>query len=115
MHVKMGWICPMRQSAPFGNQMGPNVHAVWQSPSSRTEKIPDFFKKIFSTFFRTRWGAFRSFRAVGHILWLAYSLMVLVASGRPNAAWDAENPLILKYLPICGIYGHILRYRGHIQ
>ena len=56
----------------------------------------------FLTLFRAHQGAFRDFRAVGHILWLVYSWTVSSAPGRLNAT---RKTLVLKHWPIHGIYG----------
>ena len=92
-------------------------HAVWQSPSSRTEKLRTSQKYFFcfSTLFRAHWGAFRGLRTVGHITQLAYYLMVPAAPGRLNAAWAPGKTHTSERSVLYGTYGHIHRYRGHIQ
>ena len=89
-------------------------HAVWQSPSSRTEKSRTFsIFLFFRPFFRVHRGSFCGFRAAGHTLWLTYFLTVLAAPGRLNPTWVPGETLILNRSVLYGTYGHIHRYRGH--
>ena len=87
-------------------------HAIWQSPSSRTEELRTCSKKIF---FDPFLGPLFAVCAVGHIPCLAYYLAVPAAPGRLNAAWVLTKPLILKNWPIYARYGHIPGTGGQIQ
>ena len=86
---------PMWPSTPLATEWASicKSHAVWQSPSSRTEKLRTFSKSnFFDLLLRAHSGDFCGLRAVGHISWLAMlvgwhaSWRFQPAAGRLNTA-----------------------------
>ena len=109
---------PHAAKLAFGNQMGPNVQKAMPpgSPSHQGPKNCGLSQSfLFFDFFRAHRGDFCDFSAAGHILWLAHSLAVLTAPKRLNAAWVWWKPHTSERSVLYGTYGHIHRYRGHIQ
>ena len=104
----------------FGDQMGPNMQKAmpFGSPPHQGLKNCGLSQKMFlffDLFFRAHRGDFCGFCAAGHILWLAYFMTVLAAPGRLNRTWAAGKTHTSEWSVLYGTYGHVHRYRGHIQ